>query len=189
MSQFNSLELAPNPALGIDAEPRGVSGSGIGDVAALYRELAGRLEQIVRINVHASEVVIEDACQFAWSRLLYHRARVQQETALGWLVKTAIHEAFKLSGRGRRDLSLEVAVEQGIEPAALTPGPAELLERREQMAAIGGLGERQRRLVWLRALGLSYDEMAAHERCTRRTVERELLRARRTLRAAVKPAA
>jgi DNA-directed RNA polymerase specialized sigma24 family protein len=42
---------------------------------------------------------------------------------------------------------------------------------------------RQQRLLWLHALGLTYTEMAAHEGCTRRTVERQLLRAKRGVRA------
>jgi hypothetical protein len=53
-----------------------------GDVGDLYRALAPRLEQIVRLDVRAPDPVIEDACQFAWSRLVYHSHRVRRETAL-----------------------------------------------------------------------------------------------------------
>ena len=45
------------------------------------------------------------------------------------------------------------------------------------------LAIRSQRFVWLHALGLSYTEMAAHERCTTRTVERQLVHARRKLEA------
>src|SRR6185312_6926864 len=76
--------------------------AGVGDVGELYCLLARRLEHIVRLDVHAPDVVIEDACQFAWNRLLHHRDRVQRETAMGWLVRTAVHEALKLTRRDRR---------------------------------------------------------------------------------------
>jgi RNA polymerase sigma factor (sigma-70 family) len=156
------------------------------DIDDLYRALSKRLERIVRFGVRAPDPVIEDACQFAWSRLVHHGDRVQRDTALSWLVKTAVHEAFKLMRRGARDVSLEREIEdrEDIGGAARGPGPAELLEQHEQFAAIGVLPVRQQRLLWLGGLGLSYEEMALHEACTTRTVERQLIRARRSLRAA-----
>jgi RNA polymerase sigma factor (sigma-70 family) len=158
----------------------------LGDVDELYRALSRRLEQIVRVGVHAPDPVIEDACQFAWSRLVDHSHRVQRDTALGWLAKTAVHEAFKLLRRGARDLPLESAADDGDEICLATrgPGPAELVAQRERLAAIESLPVRQQRVLWLRGLGLSYEEIALHETCTQRTVERQLVRARRTLRAA-----
>src|SRR5437763_2071052 len=78
------------------------SGNGTGDVGELYSALSGRLEQIVRGGVCGSDAVIEDACQFAWSRLVHHGDRVRHDTALGWLAKTAVREAFKLTRRQAR---------------------------------------------------------------------------------------
>jgi RNA polymerase sigma factor (sigma-70 family) len=156
--------------------------AGVGDVGELYRRLAGRLEQIVRLDVRAPDVVIEDACQFAWSRLLHHRDRVHRETALTWLSRTAVHEAFKLLRRDRRELSLEDAVEQSNAPALRGDvTPVELSERRERLSELARLPERQQRVLWLHAFGLSYSEIAEHERCTVRTVDRQLLRARKGL--------
>jgi RNA polymerase sigma factor (sigma-70 family) len=158
---------------------------GVGDVGELYGLLARRLECVVRLDVHAPDVVIEDACQFAWSRLLDHRHRVQRETVLTWLARTAVHEAFKLLRRDRRELSLEAAVEQPVPPALSAAGaPIELVERRERLAGVGRLPARQQRVLWLHALGLSYAEIARHEGCTTRTVERQLLRARHRIRQA-----
>jgi RNA polymerase sigma factor (sigma-70 family) len=160
--------------------------AGVGDVGELYGLLAARLEQIVRLDVRAPDVVIEDACQFAWSRLLHHRHRVHRETVLSWLARTAEHEAFKLLRRDGRELSLEAVAEQAIPRPALTSPttPLELFERRERLAALARLPERQQRALWLAALGLSYAEIARHERCTTRTVERQLLRARDRVRQA-----
>src|SRR5256714_15535245 len=84
---------------------------GMGDIGELYGLLARRLERIVRLDVRAPDVVIEDACQFAWSRLVHHRARVRRDGALSWLAKTAVHEAFKLIRRADRELSLDAALE------------------------------------------------------------------------------
>lgn len=157
---------------------------GVGDVGELYGSLAPRLEQIVRLDVRASDAVIEDACQFAWCRLLHHSHRVHRETVMAWLARTAVHEAFKLLRRDRRELSLDASLEDGAEPvvALATLTPQELLEHRERIREVSRLPARQQRVVWLHALGLSYAEMAAHEGCTRRTVDRQLLRARQAIR-------
>ena len=82
----------------------------LGDVGdALPVALRVRCERIVRGDVHAPEPVIEEACQFAWSRLVYHQHRVQRETALGWLARTASREAIRLLRRGSRELPLDSA--------------------------------------------------------------------------------
>jgi RNA polymerase sigma factor (sigma-70 family) len=158
----------------------------LGDLETLYAALAGRLERIVRLDVRAPDPVIEDACQFAWSRLAHHAGRVRSETALSWLAKTAVHEAFKLIRRDGRELSLELAVEEtpGVLFRAVVPGPDELLEQRERLDSLRTLPERQQRMLWMQGLGLSYDDIAATTGCTSRTVERQLLRAKRALREA-----
>lgn len=162
------------------------AGAGVGDLSELYRALSGRLERIVRSDVRAADAVIEDACQFAWSRLVYHRERVDADKALSWLAKTAVHEAFKLIRRDDREMSLDAALEHRDEPAigVQSPGPEELLEHRQSLDAIRSLPERQQRLLWLHGLGLSYAEMAVYTGCTTRTVERQLLRAKHAVRRA-----
>lgn len=154
-----------------------------GDIEELYRRFSARLERTVRLGVRAPEPVVEDACQIAWSRLIRHSQRVRRETALSWLTTTALHEAFRLLRRSRRELSLEGTIEAAGEAAVhrCAPSPSEIYEQRERIAAVCALPERQQRLVWLRALGLSYAEMAAHEACTPRTVERQLQRANQTM--------
>ncbi len=185
--------VAARSVRGPDAGERGVRSTGAGergvrttDVGELYTALARRLEQIVRLDVRASDPVIEDACQFAWTRLVYHGDRVEAEKALSWLAKTAVHEAFKLIRREDRELSLDAVVEHAGESTvpACSPGPDVLLEHRQQLDGIRTLPERQQRLLWLHGLGLSYVEMAQYTGCTTRTVERQLLRAKHTLRGA-----
>lgn len=156
---------------------------GLVDVGELYGLLASRLEQIVRLDVRAPDVVVEDACQFAWSRLIHHRQRVRTDTVMSWLARTAVHEALKLLRRDGREISLDGAPEQVISavPCAL-PAPDVMAENHERLAELGRLPERQQRVLWLHTLGLSYTEIAVHEGCTIRTVERQLLRARRWIR-------
>jgi RNA polymerase sigma factor (sigma-70 family) len=161
-------------------------GHGVGDVGQLYCSLSPQLERIVRLDVNAPDALIEDACQFAWSRLVHHRQRVRRECALSWLARTAVHEALKLIRRQSRELSLDEAAEQVSESAAtsVAPSPDEVLEQIERLGTLRALPERQQRLLWLRGLGLSYAEMARHEGCTERTVERQLLRAKGRIRRA-----
>jgi RNA polymerase sigma factor (sigma-70 family) len=161
------------------------SGSATSDsalpVGELYRDLSERLAQIVRFDVRAPESVVEEACQFAWGRLMDHRHRVRRESALSWLARTAVREALRLQARDGRYVSLDC--EQVTEVPTLA-GPDELFERRERLQSIRRLPERQQQVLWLHALGLSYAEIARHTGCTTRTVERQLLRARRAVRRA-----
>lgn len=155
------------------------------DLGQLYRAYSKHLERIVRYGVRAPEPVIEDACQFAWLRLVHNQTRVRRETVLAWLVKTAVNEAFKLSARGGREGSFGGDLAFLMEPDP-RPGPPELYEQRERLGRLVSLPPRQQRLLWLRGLGLSYHEIAKRDGCTPRTVERQLQRARADLRAAAR---
>jgi RNA polymerase sigma factor (sigma-70 family) len=153
------------------------------EVGELFAQQASRVRRLVRAGVRAPEPLVEDACQLAWTRLFQCRARVRRDTAIAWLVRTAIREAVKQMCRDGRVLSLDaLADEAGDRPALSTPGLLdELIEQRARLEAIRILPQRQQRLVWLQGLGLTYTEMAGQTGTTRRTVERQLLRAKRTL--------
>jgi RNA polymerase sigma factor (sigma-70 family) len=153
------------------------------DVAELFAEQASRVRRLVRAGVRAPEPMVEDACQLAWVRLFQRRASVRRDTATAWLVRTAIREAVKQLHRDGREVSLDALAEQaGDRPAPSTPALLdELVEQRARLESIRILPERQQRLVWLQGLGLTYTEMAGQTGATRRTVERQLLRAKRTL--------
>jgi RNA polymerase sigma factor (sigma-70 family) len=166
------------------------------EVAELYERNAGQVRRQVRSGVTACDAVIDDACQFAWSRLVHRRDRIRGDSVVPWLVTTAVHEAFKLIRRDSRDLSLEILIEQPEDVAGARPetdhalslpisatvrSPEWIVEQRLQLEALGRLPERQRRLLWLQGLGFSYAEMADRTGDTERTVERQLIRARRKL--------
>lgn len=158
--------------------PRGSSGTtGRPTEAALYDEYANQLLRIVGSQVRTAQENVEDACHFAWVQYLSRAKQIHQDGARGWLATTAIRQAWKLDTRQRRELSLEAAAESAGElpvPSQL-PGPAERVEQRERLHELRQLSERQQRLVWLQAAGLSYVEMAAYTGDSVRTVERQIL--------------
>jgi len=159
---------------------------GSGDMGELYVELARRLEQIVQREVRAPAPLIEDACQFAWWRLVVHAHRVQRKAALSWLAKTAVHEAVKLIRREERDLSLDARREGSGDAGLLgrSAGPDDVAEQRGQLELLCLLPARQRMVLVLQAAGFSYEETAESLGMSRRTVERQIMRGRQELRAA-----
>jgi DNA-directed RNA polymerase specialized sigma24 family protein len=104
---------------------------------------------------------------------------------VSWLITTALHEAFKLVRRDGHDLSLEQLVEEtgDLRINRSAPPPEEAVGARLRLELLQELPERQERLIWLRGLGFSYPEMATETGATVRTVERQLIKARRNLRA------
>ncbi len=150
-------------------------------VATLYAAHSARLRRIVKSGVRTQEAVIEDACQAAWSRLIPRVSTVNPEARLSWLVTTASREAIKLTRRAERDVSLEVLGAAEVE-LPVVAGPEETVAWRERLHGVGALPVRQQQLVWLAGLGLNYEEMADYTRSSRRTVERQLLRAKHALR-------
>jgi RNA polymerase sigma factor (sigma-70 family) len=153
------------------------------DVGAVYVASAAKVRRLVRHNVRESEPLIEDACQTAWARLVRNRGRVDPETAVAWLVTTAIREAIRLKHRAGRESFLEDLLDEAgeLDELAREPDPHDLTAWRLRLDAVDRLPERQRRFVWLQALGWSYAEIGELTGATPRTIDRQLGRARRTL--------
>lgn len=151
------------------------------DVEALYRSLAPRLARAVELGVGDSGPLAEDACQFAWGQLVQHSGRVHPECVFSWLATTAMREALRLIRGDQRLLVLEENVQRRAS-APLAPGPEAMFEQRQRLGVVRELPRRQQHLLWLHALGLSYQEIARHTGCSIRTVERQLLRARHSAR-------
>jgi RNA polymerase sigma factor (sigma-70 family) len=149
----------------------------------LYTELQPQLVRIVATNVQAPEGMIEDACQSAWSWLLVQRDGLPDGTELQWLSTTATREALRLV-RSARDVT---PLHELAEPISLdayrpaTPEPERALELSERLAEIRRLPVRQQRVVWLQGMGYDYLEIAAATGESRRTVERQLTRARQRM--------
>jgi RNA polymerase sigma factor (sigma-70 family) len=156
----------------------------IEDVAELYARAAGLVRGQLINEVTAPEAVIDDALQFAWVRLLHHRHRVRRDRAVSWLITTALHEVFKLVRRDGHDVSLEEVMEESddLRISRTAPAPEEVVDPRLRLELLRGLPERQERLIWLHGLGFNYPEMATETGMTVRTVERQLMKGRRSLR-------
>jgi RNA polymerase sigma factor (sigma-70 family) len=160
-----------------------------GRVHDLYNDLQPQLVRILVSNLQAPEWIVDDACQSAWSSLLEHGGAVAAGGELGWLSTTATRAALRLLRRER-------SAECGEEPPPLVsldalrvpePGPARSFELRERLAEVKRLPLRQQRLLMLHGFGYEYDEIAAATGESRRTIARQLTRARRQLRLADEP--
>jgi RNA polymerase sigma factor (sigma-70 family) len=145
-------------------------------------ELFAHYHQVLRRNVRAivntSDENIEDACMFAWTKFLSWEFE-HVEVAYSWLRTAAVREAIKLERRSRRTSQLETR-----------GGPVEFVDPRDQLrlsqllaqagdvVRAAGLSPRQTQMIALQMLGRTYDEIAAQTGDSRRTVERQILRAR-----------
>lgn len=146
-----------------------------------YAELAPRLKLIVAHNVRAPEALIEDACQITWSRWVMHRDRVSPSSLLGWLATTAIREALRLVRQESRYVPLDDGAGSGGRVVGLpirASDPEQLAEFRERLAEVRRLPVREQTALWMQGFGYDYREIAAQTGTSRRTVERNLLRAR-----------
>jgi RNA polymerase sigma factor (sigma-70 family) len=155
-----------------------------GNVTLAYARMVPELRRIVARNVRAPAGVVEEACQIAWSRWLIRRAELAPGAALGWLSTTASREALRLLRLQARQVPLGTPRQSAgsvVELPVTSPGPEEIVEVRERLADVRRLPARQQRMLWLQGFGYSYREIGARTGDTRRTVERQLRRARHRL--------
>ena len=163
-----------------------------GDEDVLYRRHHVALRRAVARAVQAPEAVIEDACAFAWLQLV--RTQPERGPALaGWLRVVAVHEAYRLAGRERREAALEELVapdDHGGEPGGwehVLPGGHDLdagMEARAALDALAQLPERQRRYLELLVAGYRYEEIVELTGATYTNVNKHLTRARASVREA-----
>lgn len=153
------------------------------EIDHLFRAHGARVRRVVG---GLAEPMADDACQVAWLRLFVQRGGVQREAAVAWLIRTAQREALKQTQRAERLSSLEDVLEQAGETVVdgVAPSPEETREPYRRLEELDCLSARQRRALWLHAAGFSYHEIASHEGCSYRTVERQLARANHAVQAA-----
>jgi RNA polymerase sigma factor (sigma-70 family) len=163
----------------------GQAGSRQQVLASLYAQHAKRVQRLVARHAGGD---VEDACQTAWERLLSHNeVDLQGRGVVNWLVITAARVAWKRAGQ-HRELPFEALRGEGgdaelIEPAGDAPDPlAVVLERDDTRRRLARLTARERQFLALQVLGLTYGEISQATGASWRTVERQVLRARRKLR-------
>jgi len=141
-----------------------------------------RLRRNVRAVVNTSDENVEDACMFAWTQFLsWELERI--EVAYTWLTTVAIREAVKLDRRTRRTYPLHTQDDEAID--VVDPNDqlrlTRLLADAGDVVRTAGPSPRQTRILGLQVLGLGYDEIAARTGDTKRTIERQIRRARSKL--------
>src|SRR5450755_4795335 len=162
-------------------------------MTALSGRQAATVQRIVASRARVPHAILEDACQTAWLRLWTHTVvDIQAGGAVDWLVTTATREAWKRSAQ--RDIPVGSWAAQGgdrsavelPEPVGDTLDPLEAAiaheHTRELSDRLAKLTPRERAYLALNALGFTYKAIAARSGDSERTVERQILRARRKLR-------
>jgi RNA polymerase sigma factor (sigma-70 family) len=133
-----------------------------GDEEELFRTHHHSLVRAVGRSVNASEELIEDACQGAWTVLL--RCQPERTPALfAWLRTVAVRQAYRLSRQERRDHRLEDLAGDGEWEPLLGGGFAldAAIEARRALQALASLPPLQREDLQLVVAGFSYEEIAA----------------------------
>ena len=162
-------------------------------IARFYTERAGWLQRLVARRATAPPHVIEDACQIAWMHLT-RRPDIPLDTGgFAWLIVVATREAW--THATPKDLPAGVFIgfdrdqpAELAEPAGPGSDPLELAiaheEHAERLEAFATLKPRERRDLWLKATGYSYDEIAAMTGATYTAVNRRITEGRARARAA-----
>lgn len=162
------------------------------EIAAFYSKEAAALQRAVSGAITGPAAMIEDACSYAWCQLLQNDDIQLDRAGFGWLYIVAKREAFRLSDRSRREPALGEPQDLPDQPACASPDLWQIMERRltheEHIAVVRLISPRKRQLVLLHAAGFNYAEIVRLTGDTVRTVERQLLRGKRTIRRLAKEA-
>lgn len=143
------------------------------------------LFRAVRHAIGGSNELVEDACSYAWAQLVTHDEVQLDRAGFGWLYVVAVREAYRLSASERRELPFGKPEDLPVRGEVVPPVTSTSEQRQRDRARLILLAElppRRRRMVVLHAAGFTYREIAAITGATLRTVERQLLRGKRTLR-------
>jgi len=158
-----------------------------GDEQELFELYAERLERSVTSAVMAPAHIIEEACAFAWFQLV--RTQPERSHTFPWLHVVARREAIRLAKLAERDASFDELVDgdrsAGIDVGAMQShnvGVEQQVHLAEVMSGLHEMPERRQRIFVAHLAGMSYDEIAGMTGTTTRTVQRQILKARTTLR-------
>lgn len=135
-----------------------------GDEHELFERYSERLRRTTQLAIRTTPDIVDDACAFAWMKLLSNQPR--RETVYAWLKTVARNRALRLDqlerDHARRSVSVDlnsgsdylIAAERGR--AEVAQGMLELRERLQE------LPPRQREIVFLHAAGWRDSELAEH---------------------------
>src|SRR4051794_27919904 len=131
-----------------------------GDEAELYRRYQRQLVRAVARIVHASDELIEDACQEAWMILVRHQP--ERGAIFAWLRVVAVREAYRICRAEQGAGYLEDIDHDGGWEALIAGATTidDVIEARQALALVAALPERQRDDLALLVAGFSYREIA-----------------------------
>jgi RNA polymerase sigma factor (sigma-70 family) len=179
------MDNAVRPARPWVGVPSGQLPPLLGDEEELFRRHHRSLVRAVARSVSAPNELVEDACQHAWVMLL-RRQPTRTPALFAWLRTVALHQAYRLSQRDRRDARLEeLAGDGGWEELLGSAPPLETaVEARAALASLAALPAAQRTDLALLIGGFSYREIARSDGRLRSTnnVNKHLTKARARLR-------
>jgi DNA-directed RNA polymerase specialized sigma24 family protein len=156
-------------------------------IAAMYSAHHAQLHRVVERRGSPEHATVQDACAFAWTRLLTADQvdlRAPRWRAVGWLTTVAVHEAWRLNAIDQRagafDPDMLDAISIGRERAV--PAAHDVAAQHLRLDLVAQIPERPRRFLLRLALGYSYDEISAAEGVSQTTTSRQIARAKRILR-------
>jgi DNA-directed RNA polymerase specialized sigma24 family protein len=129
-----------------------------GDEHDLYATAHARLRAVVGSAVNTSDANIDDACSFAWLKLLANQPR--RATAFGWLAKVAIREAWRVD-RAERARGTITGDLNSLEIADEANRAADRLALEETLEALAAIHPRKRAMLVMHTLGFTHAEIAA----------------------------
>ena len=149
------------------------------EIAEFYGRKHPELLRAVRNALTGSDAHVEDACSHAWLQLLRCPHVVLDVHGFGWLYVVALREAYRLSDRARREQARGSLSQSAIDVA--TSDLDRRLQHTARVALLVEIPNRRRAMLVLQAAGFTYREIARICDVTLRTVERQLLRGKRSL--------
>jgi DNA-directed RNA polymerase specialized sigma24 family protein len=166
------------------------------EVGAFFAANADRLHRIIaRRVVNTSREGIEDACANAWTILVGRPDITVDARGFSWLVAVATNEALRLVSNTRCEhlaggflagRSGDACGQGMLEPVADTRGVDEValahVEHQERIAALRRVKPRDRRALFLKAIGYSYRDMMHITDATYTAVNRRIIERRAALR-------
>jgi DNA-directed RNA polymerase specialized sigma24 family protein len=161
-------------------------------IAEMYAKHDGELRRVVARRGSQDPTIVEDACAHAWTQLL-----VSEHVdlcpplwpALAWLTTAAVRHAWQLNSSQRRatPLPVDVVVALTADRGQTAPAANDLAAQHLRLDLIAQIPERPRRFLLRLALGYSYEEIAAAERASLTTTNKQIARAKRILRDLERP--
>jgi RNA polymerase sigma factor (sigma-70 family) len=132
----------------------------LGDEAELFRQYDRLFRRTVQRLVNTSPDIVDDACNFAWTEFVRYQPD-RNANWRSWLVTVAQREAWRLDGKERGHIGLEVGGESSLvhEPADARDVVSLRSELRFALEVLATVPARRREVKAMHVTGLKYEEI------------------------------